>query len=118
MARFRKKPVEVEAMQWDGTNIDALWDWGKDVLFAAGRDSAPAVFAFPPNGPLEAWVEKSQTYCQVEVGDWLIKESDGIGVYPCKGAVFAATYDRVPASKSKDPYPGDGYCSPGYDAMG
>jgi hypothetical protein len=29
------------------------------------------------------------------VGDWVIRETDGSGVYPCKADVFAETYEEV-----------------------
>ena len=36
MAKFRKKPVEIEARQWDGNNADEIvrWAQGEDLCFA------------------------------------------------------------------------------------
>lgn len=31
----------------------------------------------------------------LEDGDWIIAESDGIHFYPCKNDIFVATYEKV-----------------------
>jgi hypothetical protein len=44
-----------------------------------------------------AWIEtihKGQTV-QVQEGDWIIPEPDGVHYYPCKPDVFEQTYERV-----------------------
>ena len=42
---------------------------------------------------LPLWVVKSSATCHVELGDWIIREPDGSGYYPCAADVFAATYE-------------------------
>ena len=78
MPKFRKKPVVVEAIQWDGTNTD-------EVLGLCGGDSAQRNKATLLIDTLEGRMIASR-------GDWIIKGVAG-EVYPCKPDIFAATYD-------------------------
>ena len=106
MARFRKKPVEVEAVQWDGTNEDVLALWGApfhqtDAL-AWSYDHGAYVL---PSGRLASTGEGStRPGCLIietlegdhlaRPGDWIIRGVQGEH-YPCKPEIFAATYDEV-----------------------
>ncbi len=86
MARYRKKPVVVEAEQFHGFY---------------GTPYPPGVeFEDHSNDP-----EGGQRYrffvttahgCKTPVvaGDWIIAEPDGRGYYPCKPDIFAATYEK------------------------
>lgn len=90
MGRYRKKPVEVDAIQWNG-DLAAL----KAFLIHRNRVDAPSLWTFDGAGELWAYVEKSQKQCHVERGGWIIAEPDGVGVYPCTAANFEATYEAV-----------------------
>ena len=80
MAKYRKKPVVIEAVQWDGKAFDGAFpgDIG-DVTFA-GRTL------------LIATLEGTMT---ASPGDYIIRGVQG-ELYPCKPAIFEATYDLVP----------------------
>ena len=96
MPRFRKKPVVIEAVQYDGTKecFDRLWDWlcpsGDTLKSPVHHDSDEdgdrfdTLFVDTLEGP--DIIAKS--------GDWIIKGVAG-EVYPCKPNVFEATYDPV-----------------------
>ena len=81
MPKFRKKPVVIEAMQFTGDNIEAIWDWAtaKDVYGPVDDD--PNVYI---------WTLEGKMQCQP--GDWIIR---GIKneMYPCKDDIFQATYE-------------------------
>lgn len=83
MAKYRKKPVVIEAVQWTG-----------DPECVAGLDW----IAFTP-GMVER-IDKGIEIRTLEgtmlasVGDWIIRGVKG-EVYPCKPDIFAATYDPV-----------------------
>lgn len=93
MARFRSKPVEIEATQLTDDLI-------RDVLFGATA-------VFPHGLSFEGWtnpVDKTwggaefecatrQGVVAANIGDWIIQESDGSGCYPCKPDVFKAKYE-------------------------
>ena len=92
MPRFRKRPVEVEAVQWNGTNhaeiadflggdiFDSTWDWE---------------FTEMPNPKYHAVrLDTLEGSMLARVGDWIIKGVQGEH-YPCKPDIFAATYDEI-----------------------
>ena len=86
--RFRKRPVEIEAFQWDGG--------------IAGGESIAAAFpgvnlhaeADDPRPPRLSIATLEGVMCAAP-GDWIIRGVKG-EVYPCKPEIFAATYDALP----------------------
>ncbi len=81
--RFRKKPVEVEAMQYDGWNMTEI----------AGFVGTSVSFTRKPEHPL--FIDTSEGRMEASVGDWIICGIKG-EFYPCKPDIFEATYERVP----------------------
>lgn len=80
MPRFRKKPVEVEAVQWTGNNTDLILRW-IDHTHARVQENYLVIPTL--EGPHMA-----------SLNDWIIKGIKG-EFYPCKPDIFLATYDRV-----------------------
>jgi hypothetical protein len=82
MAKFRKKPVAIEAVQFDGSPQTA-----QAVTEFAGKWAQPhadgSLTIHTLEGPLSA-----------SVGDWIIRGVKG-EFYPCKPDIFAATYEPV-----------------------
>lgn len=87
MARFRKKPVVIEAVQFTGQNGKEVCDFagleGVDVESAGGKHVRPFLIIPTLEGNHRA-----------DVGDWIIKGVAG-EFYPCKPDIFAATYEPV-----------------------
>jgi hypothetical protein len=82
MPRFRKKPVEIEAIQFTGRNDE-------EVLAFVGEN------AFDPNSDRPTIVIRTlEGDMTAEVGDWVIRGVQG-EFYPCKPDIFAATYEEV-----------------------
>jgi len=81
MKKFRKKPVVIEAVQYDPpTNCREIAAW---TCSDHGGDCTPeSPFAIPT---LEGVMEASP-------GDWIIKGEQG-EFFPCKPDIFAATYE-------------------------
>ena len=79
MPRFRKKPIEIEAVQWTGGNTSEICRFVGGVI---GTTFEPEVVIIKTK---EGWVEASP-------GDWIIKGVQG-EFYPCKPDIFEATYD-------------------------
>ena len=83
--KYRKKPVVVDAFQWEGPwhnrsvvkkvsiDGDASSVGGEQVRFYVTTAHGQDAFLVP--------------------GDWVIAEPDGRGHYPCKPDIFAATYE-------------------------
>ncbi len=81
MDKYRKKPVVIEAEQYDGENYQYLIDWiGDDAVYL---DQAGNLSIRTLEGRLH-----------VTQDDWIIKGVKG-EFYPCKPDIFAATYELV-----------------------
>ncbi len=87
MARFRKKPVEIDAVRWDGheDTFDIILKW------AAPDESR--TFAMSDGYLYIATLEGEM---RADPGDWVIRGVEG-EVYPCKPNIFVQTYDLVTA---------------------
>jgi hypothetical protein len=96
MARFRKKPVVIDAVLWTGLEADlpavfALVDFDK--LPNDGPYVNPGIGFVPSQGTLE--IPTLEGVMTAQPGDWIIRGVAG-EVYPCKPDIFEATYDPVP----------------------
>lgn len=89
--RYRKRPLEVCAIQWTGEN------WPAVEAFVGLRPDSDGPGVFPTAaGDLALWIEKSNTWRpDLPVGDWVIAERGGIGFYPCTVEQFEETYEPV-----------------------
>lgn len=81
MAKYRKRPVVIEAWQWTtGADYSTAPQWAQAVVSHWS--------------PTHIQVTGNQGVVQADPGDWLIKGVEG-EVYPCKPSVFDATYEPV-----------------------
>lgn len=80
--KFRKKPVVVEAIRWDGTNVDEV------LGFILTKGSA---IRGSEHGIL---IETLEGTMRAERGDWIIRGVKG-EFYPCKPDIFEATYEAA-----------------------
>ena len=109
--RYRKKPVEIEAVQFDGTEYSTAYILGW--MEGAGAGTATYVGRGhehrlrreterdPGNGNF--YEDRAREFLVIptlegdmraDVNDWIIKGVKG-EFYPCKPDIFAATYDAV-----------------------
>lgn len=90
MTLYRKKPVVIEAKQWNGENADEI----QTFLFDGNQHAAHGWVKgqYVEIGTLEGLMVAS-------IGDWIIKGLAG-EFYPCKPEIFAETYDEVPQAPS------------------
>jgi hypothetical protein len=89
VAQFRKKPIVIEARQWeDGENTDEIFAWGDeyDVLMSVRDD---------PHGTTYLTIETLEGAMTATSGDWIIRGVQD-EFYPCKPEIFDATYEAVP----------------------
>ena len=92
MAKYKKKPVVIEAIQWIGTNVDEILGFVVTKAELRRIDViGPNGGTIPGGGLVISTLEGDMT---ASPDDWIIK-----GVkdefYPCKPDIFAATYDKV-----------------------
>lgn len=80
--RFRKKPVVIEAIQWDGnlSTVEKLME-GSTCESVEQDLCDPALVIVTLEGKMRA-----------EVGDWIIRGVNG-ELYPCKPDIFTQTYE-------------------------
>lgn len=90
MAKFRKKPVVIDAVRFDpsGPHKNKLPEGVIITKFSAGADNLNYV-------GFEFGIEALGGVVTVTPGDWIIKGVKG-EFYPCKPDIFAMTYE--PAS--------------------
>lgn len=100
---YRKRPVEIEALQFTGDNWEEMQEF-----CGTHRDTDPTnevpIETFTPAGtnllPIdgnlnkaELWVQANESWLPIEPGEWVIH--DQLGFYPCKDKQFRETYDEV-----------------------
>ncbi|WP_340398094.1 hypothetical protein NST50_15410 [Paenibacillus sp. FSL E2-0202] len=88
MPKYRKKPVEIEAIQWHKKTMmmhDVLKHFGG--LNGMAAKSMSRHFG-------ELMIETLEGIMTVSDGDWIIQGVNG-ELYPCKPDIFAATYEAV-----------------------
>lgn len=78
MKIYRKKPVEVQAVQWNDENKDEVLEFCGEA-----RIKEDSLFIDTLEGTMEA-----------SKGDYIIKGVKG-EFYPCKPDIFEATYEEV-----------------------
>lgn len=79
MAKYRKKPVVIEA--WQNTDDSEFPEWVDDA--DVGREPGGVILIDTLEGVMRA-----------QPGDWIIRGVKG-EIYPCKPDIFAATYEHV-----------------------
>jgi hypothetical protein len=78
MAKYRKKPVVIEAFQLNKNNWDELQEWCD-----GQQHPVEGIFINTLEGKMTA-----------NFGDWIIKGVNG-EFYPCKPDIFEKTYELV-----------------------
>lgn len=82
---YRKKPVVIEAIQWNGESKDAVFKF-------IGND--PSLALFYDNDGQYGMLRMStlEGIALASIGDYIIKGVKG-EFYPCKPDIFEMTYD-------------------------
>jgi hypothetical protein len=87
MAKFRKKPVEIDAWQFEAQQFMQQPDWLYRAIMA-GKIAYQG-------GPSPYYTIKTlEGKMKAVPGDWIIRGVKG-ELYPCKPDIFDATYDRA-----------------------
>ena len=87
--KYRKKPVVIEAIRWDGENLDEVMNFcNGDASYELMARGAPELVI--------ATLEDGESIARhvASVGDFIIKGVAG-EFYPCKPDIFAATYEAA-----------------------
>ena len=88
--KFRKKPVVIDAVLWDGT-LSSL----RAIEALLPTLETLAISSHPPSNSVNDWrIGTLEGGHKVSPGDWIITGIKGEH-YPCKPDIFAATYDAA-----------------------
>lgn len=87
--RYRKKPVEVEAIVWNGSNVDEIKVFcGESAHFdIQTMDATNETHHF-------LYINTREGKMYASIGDYIIKGVNG-EFYPCKPDIFEKTYDAI-----------------------
>lgn len=80
--KYRKKPVEIEAIQWTGDNYKEICDFVGQIP------------PYPDSERKDVIIETLEGDMLASVNDFIIKGVQG-EFYPCKPDIFEATYEKV-----------------------
>lgn len=90
---YTKKPVTIEAMQFDGTNGNDILDW---VVDRNGRQHPDMRWHRGPadghDEPPRLLITTLEGVMRADVGDYIIRGVQG-EFYPCKPDIFAESYE-------------------------
>ncbi|HEY3658291.1 MAG TPA: hypothetical protein VGL34_25250 [Steroidobacteraceae bacterium] len=89
--RYRKKPVEIDAIRWEGGDYKCLEQF---CGFNWGRADAKDVEGPRDKEGVVVWNIKEDQWLNLPVGHWLIRGIAG-ELYPCAPDVFDASYEAV-----------------------
>lgn len=87
--KYRKKPVEIEAIQWNGENVQEIRDF---VGNACTIDMLP--FSNTDRPIYSVIIRTLEGNMTASPNDFIIKGVQG-EFYPCKPDIFWQTYEKV-----------------------
>lgn len=92
VSSFRKNPISIRALQWNGSNVQEVWDWiGADIF----KGPLPVGDELRPGGsPARLYVAANDAWLDLEPYEWIIQ--DKLGYYPCKDSIFKESYSINP----------------------
>ncbi|MEO3978817.1 hypothetical protein [Streptomyces sp. CAU 1734] len=94
MPRFRKKPVEIEALHLSGASLREAVDFVPMEQFAGGG-------VIPGDGRVFVDIRTLEGTMRALEGDWIIRGVAG-EFYPCKPDIFTATYEPAGQTTTGD----------------
>lgn len=98
MNRYRKKPIEIEAIQWNGKNIEEIMNFmGSE--FKYEKNTLYCTKKFTYDG-LDLFINTLEGSMLASIGDYIIKGING-EFYPCKPDIFDKSYEKVGEKKDE-----------------
>ena len=95
MAKYRKKPVEVEAIQWTGRNDEEIQAFvGKRLKVNIPHPDMVRILDNIPDDAYSIVIPTLEGDMNAVRWDWIIKGVQG-EFYPCKPDIFKKTYEPI-----------------------
>ena len=88
--KYRKKPVVVEAVQWNGLNLEEIKEFVGDSLIYNISDAAWKVGKDAPTVHIK--IKTLEGTMIAKAGDYIIRGVNG-EIYPCAADIFEKTYE-------------------------
>ena len=85
MVKYRKKPVEVDAMQFTDDTKDQVLNWVRGTTSADFEEGQPILKFMTIHGDTAI----------ARIGDWIVKGEKPGDYWPVKPDIFEATYEPV-----------------------
>lgn len=98
MARFRKKPVIIEAIQWNGNSNKQEIERFVGNELKSELESETAYVAGKGAPIFSLLIETKEGVMKAFKDDWIIKEpfpTSDRDFYPCKPDIFEKTYEKI-----------------------
>jgi hypothetical protein len=108
--KFRKKPVVIDAMLYDGDNKYDICKWSGDKVWYGYPESvgkSAVSLGYEPASDLRCSTLEGDL--RASVGDWIIKGVAG-EFYPCKPDIFEQTYEPASVPVLETPPPREWIC--------
>ena len=89
--KFRKKPVVIEAIQWNGKNFDEIANFTND------NHGHKKAYEDAEEGSIKTgkyYIQTLEGLMEASKNDWIIKGVNG-EFYPCKPDIFKKTYEAI-----------------------
>ncbi len=96
MAKYRKKPVVIEAFRYDGDLKDRNGNWYVPDWAVKAYEKGAMYYGSESCDvpPCELFIETLEGIHHVSVGDYVIQGVNG-ELYPCKPDIFEKTYESI-----------------------
>lgn len=98
--RYRKKPVIVEALQWNGNNVIDIYNFLEDknveTQYEVNIEGKNFYIDFSQGQCVtgDLMIKTLEGTMKADIGDYIIKGVNG-EFYPCKPDIFEKTYEEV-----------------------
>lgn len=89
--QYRKKPVVITAVQWNGGNFDEVMNFMEDFHGTKLNYENAEELAYKTKELIIRTLEGNMT---ASLNDWIIKGVKG-EFYPCKPEIFEETYELI-----------------------
>lgn len=90
MAKYRKKPVVIEALKWTGKNLKEI----QEFCTYSKYEDVEIGFNAPPMTEKRLIIITLEGLMNADKGDFIIKGVKG-EFYPCKPDIFELTYELI-----------------------
>lgn len=92
--KYRKKPVVIEAIIWDGKNLEEVMKFlNSEFRYEPLTEYVTQKFTYSTMGN-DLRIVTLEGLMKASIGDYIIKGVNG-EYYPCKPDIFEKTYEKV-----------------------